>query len=76
MSDPHLDPSQDPDREPISAAQAREQALYEHYYRRFKSYPPMFDVTDAERPAFLTQVEEAIRTGVPITLDLPPDAVA
>ncbi|MCS6305246.1 MAG: hypothetical protein H8K07_16515 [Nitrospira sp.] len=76
MSDPYLDPSQDPDREPVSAAQRREEQLYEQYYRRFKSYPPMFGLLDAERPAFLQHVEEAIKTGVPITLDLPPGAVA
>lgn len=76
MSDPHLDPSQDPDRKPLSAAQVREEQLYEQYYRRFKTYPPMFDLRDAERPAFLKEVEEAIKTGVPITLDIPPGAVA
>ncbi len=76
MSDPYLDPSQDPDREPLSAAQVREEQLYERYRRRFKSYPPMFGLLDAERPAFLKQVEAAIKTGVPITLDIPPGAVA
>lgn len=71
-----LDLPEDDEDRPESPEMKRERELFERYRRRFKEYPPDFGVSDSEWPAFLKQVEEALKTGQPITLELPPDAVA
>lgn len=72
MSNAQPDNTQDPDYQPPTAKNRRQEELLAKYRRRFKEYPPSHGVPDSEWPAFMRQVEKALETGRPIRQNIPP----